>query len=543
MSMGDLPPRLKMISMMYLVLLALLAMNVSKEILNSFVIINDGLERTNEGFDIKNAYTMQQFGNKNALDPEKVRKYYLAARQVRDLSKELDAHIEVLKVKIIAGVEQISEDTAATRNLMQVAAKDNHDMPTHMLIGSDANSPINGEFTALELQRRLENFNTTIHDYISEVLPKTDVEGMDLAVKMEEVKEGDQMTPWIIGNFYHMPLASVITNMTRIQAEVKNIESEVLRTLYSKISADDFSFDKLKVAVRPVKGTYVTLGDTFKAEVLMAAISTTSDPKLDIGQITDSVDFVIENPDSTKVRYENGIATYFTVPTTPGEYEWGGVLRVQKPNGQLMNYPFTSTYTAAKPSLVVSPTKMNVFYRGLDNPVAVAVPGVTGDKLQVAVSNATVRKDGNEYIVNPGAGKECEIRVTAEINGSKTTFPPQVFRVKRVPPPTPEVLGKKGTVKMTPGQAKAIDFIVAKLDDFLFELRYKVTSFKMSVTVGGKSATYVSKDNRLTPEMKRTIAAMSGGQFAVFKEILAQKDGISGAQPEPLDGNIILEIQ
>jgi gliding motility-associated protein GldM len=528
---------------MYLVLLALLAMNVSKEILNSFVIINDGLERTNEGFDIKNAYTMQQFGNKNALDPEKVRKYYLAARQVRDLSKELDAHIEVLKVKIIAGVEQISEDTAATRNLMQVSAKDNHDMPTHMLIGSDANKPINGEFTALELQRRLENFNTTIHDYISEVLPTADVEGMDLAVKMEEVKEGDQMTPWIIGNFYHMPLASVITNMTRIQAEVKNIESEVLRTLYSKISADDFSFDKLKVAVRPVKGTYVTLGDTFKAEVLMAAISTTSDPKLDIGQITDSVDFVIENPDSTKVRYENGIATYFTVPTTPGEYEWGGVLRVQKPNGQLMNYPFTSTYTAAKPSLVISPTKMNVFYRGLDNPVAVAVPGVTGDKLQVAVSNAQVRRDGNEYIINPGKDKECKVTVTAEINGSKTTFPPQIFRVKRVPPPTPEVLGQKGTVKFSKGKAATIKFIVAKLDDFLFDLKYIVTSFKMSVTVGGKVSEFSSKNNQLTPQMLSTIKAMSPGQFAVFKEVQAKMVGGKSSAPVNLDGNIILEIK
>lgn len=529
--------------MMYLVLLALLAMNVSKEILNSFVIINDGLERTNEGFDIKNAYTMQQFGNKNALDPEKVRKYYLAARQVRDLSKELDAHIEVLKVKIIAGVEQISEDTAATRNLMQVAAKDNHDMPTHMLIGSDANNPINGEFTALELQRRLENFNTTIHDYISEVLPKADVEGMDLAVKMEEVKEGDQMTPWIIGNFYHMPLASVITNMTRIQAEVKNIESEVLRTLYSKISADDFSFDKLKVAVRPVKGTYVTLGDTFKAEVLMAAISTTSDPRLDIGEITDSVDFKIDNPDSSKVKYENGIATYFTVPTTPGEYEWGGVLRVQKPNGQLMNYPFTSTYTAAKPSLVISPTKMNVFYRGLDNPVAVAVPGVTGDKLQVAVSNAQVRRDGSEYIINPGKDKECKVTVTAEINGSKTTFPPQIFRVKRVPPPTPEVLGQKGTVKFSKGKAATIKFIVAKLDDFLFDLKYIVTSFKMSVTVGGKVSEFSSKNNQLTPQMLSTIKAMSPGQFAVFKEVQAKMVGGKSSAPVNLDGNIILEIK
>ena len=540
MSMGDLPPRQKMISMMYLVLLALLAMNVSKEILNSFVIINDGLERTNEGFEHKNAYTMAEFGKKAALDPEKVRKYYIAAKQVRDLSKEADEFIRDLKSTIISKVEQIPYEVADTIDLMMVASKDNHDVPTSLLIGPDANNPVNHEKSGVALMMRLDNFNKTIRQYITDVLPIEDVEGMDLEIKMDDMSEGDQTVTWLVGNFYHMPIASVITNMTRLQAEIKNVEAEVLRTLFSKISADDFTFDNLKIAVKPTNGTYITVGDSFKAEVLIAAYSTTSDPILDIGEITDSVGFKVDNPDSANVSYNNGIATYAVVPKSAGEYEWGGVLRVQKPNGDLISYPFSSVFTAAEPSLVVSPTKMNVFYRGLSNPISVAVPGVSSDKLSVSVSNAQSKKTKDGFDVLPGNGKECKVTVTAEVNGRKQAFPPKLFRVKPVPPPTPEVMGKKGSFNLNKAQLKGVQVVVAKLEDFLFDLKYLVTSFEMSVTVGGMRQDLKSPNNRLTSKMKSILSKMKPGQSVVFKKITAKR--FPNGKPELLNGSIIIDI-
>ena len=540
MSMGDLPPRQKMISMMYLVLLALLAMNVSKEILNSFVIINDGLERTNEGFEHKNAYTMAEFGKKAALDPEKVRKYYIAAKQVRDLSKEADEFIRDLKSTIISKVEQIPYEVADTLNLMMVASKDNHDVPTSLLIGPDANNPVNHEQSGVALMMRLDNFNKTIRQYITDVLPIEDVEGMDLEIRMDDMSEGDQTVTWLVGNFYHMPIASVITNMTRLQAEIKNVEAEVLRTLFSKISADDFTFDNLKIAVKPTNGTYITVGDSFKAEVLIAAYSTTSDPILDIGEITDSVGFKVDNPDSANVSYNNGIATYAVVPRSAGEFEWGGVLRVQKPNGDLISYPFSSVFTAAEPSLVVSPTKMNVFYRGLSNPISVAVPGVSSDKLSVSVSNAQSKKTKDGFDVLPGNGKECKVTVTAEVNGRKQAFPPKLFRVKPVPPPTPEVMGKKGSFNLNKAQLKGVQVVVAKLEDFLFDLKYLVTSFEMSVTVGGMRQDLKSPNNRLTSKMKSILSKMKPGQSVVFKKITAKR--FPNGKPELLNGSIIIDI-
>lgn len=541
MSMGDLPPRQKMISMMYLVLLALLAMNVSKEILNSFVIINEGLERTNGAFDQKNEYTMAEFGKKRALDAIKVGPYYNAAKQVRDLSKELDDYIHDIKVKIIAGVEQIDEDSAARMDLMHVSAKDNADFPTTLLIGHDETNPIQDDISAYQLESRIKNFNETIKTYISDVLPAKISEGLDLEIKLEKVKEGDKEVSWIIGNFYHTPIAAVVTNLSRIQAEIKNVEAEVLRTLFNQISADDFAFDNLKVAVLPTRGTYVTVGDSFRAEVLIAAYSSTSEPLLKVGNV-DTTDMSVSNADSTKIFYKNGIANYFDIPRTPGEYEWGGILYVTKPNGEKIPYQFSSKYTAAKPSLVVSPTKMNVFYRGLPNPIDVSVPGVPADKLTVTVTNGSIEKEAaGKFVVSPGKDRECMVNVTAEMNGTRTSFPGYEFRVKPVPPPTPSFLGEKGAFKMSKAKAASGKFVSATLDDFLFDLRYTVKSFKMTVSVSGKSQTMESRSNELTPKMKSLLGSMSSGQSVIIKEIIAQR--VPGGSPEPLNGNLIIEIQ
>lgn len=538
MSMGDLPPRLKMISMMYLVLLALLAMNVSKEILNSFVIINEGLQKTNDSFKSKNAFLYSQFDKQKLNDPLKVGPYWKAAQEVKELSESLDEHIKELKARLIAEVEQIPVEVADTISLMSVDAKDNHDVPTHILIGSDAKKPNDGDWSALELKSLIFEFNRSIKDK----LPPDLVDEVDVDITLDDVKEGDMTVPWEIGNFYHMPLASVITNLSRLQAEVKNVEADVIKSLYSKISADDFSFDTLAVKVIPLRGSYINVGDSFKAEVIVAAYSTTQDPRLLIGDY-DPETKRINNPDSTVgVKIKDGIATYSVVPRTPGEVEWGGVIKIKKPNGEEAPYPFTSTFMAAKPNLVVSPTKMNVFYRGLANPIDVSVPGVPAERLSVSVSNAEVRKTGSgQFEVAPGKDRECKVTVVAEMNGKKTTFPPMEFRVKPVPDPIPSYLGQKGSFKMTKGEAASGKFITASLDDFLFDLKYKVNSFEMTVTVGGKSQTLKSGNNQLTSQMTSIFKSIPPGQKIIIDNIVAER--VPGGKPSPIPGNLIIEIK
>ena len=161
--------------------------------------------------------------------------------------------------------------------------------------------------------------------------------------------------------------------------------------------------------------------------------------------------------------------------------------------------------------------------------------------LFLAISiNAQSKKTKDGFDVLPGNGKECKVTVTAEVNGRKQAFPPKLFRVKPVPPPTPEVMGKKGSFNLNKAQLKGVQVVVAKLEDFLFDLKYLVTSFEMSVTVGGMRQDLKSPNNRLTSKMKSILSKMKPGQSVVFKKITAKR--FPNGKPELLNGSIIIDI-
>jgi len=555
MSLGDLPPRQKMINIMYLVLLALLAMNVSKEILHSFVIINEGLEETTEHFEAKIAATYSRFEKLELDDPKKVTPFYNRAKQVRDDADAIAELLEEIKTKVKADADKITEEQAKETTLEHVENKDNQEVGTFVLVGSDKGvmwkeGTPQYEYSAPRLRKMITAFNSEV----AEVLPElTEDELSAVQIPLHDVLMHEETESWEIANFYHLPLAAVVTNLSRFQADVRNIEAEVLRRLMGQITADDFKFDKLEPKVIPLNGTYITVGDSFKAQVIVAAYSTTTDPKLEIAPVKDGViagldtiKNVLESFDTSNVSIQGGLATYSFVPKTPGDYEWGGLVKIKGPRGDYKPYRFTSSFKAAKPSLVVSPTKMNVFYKGLSNPVEISAAGMSPDDLSLTVSGCSVKavsKAEGKYEVKPSDNlKAKEVSVTVSAKGPNAPkFKPIKYRIKPVPPPTPTFMGKRGSFKMSKAQVGSGDFITASLDDFLFELKFRVTSFKMSVSAGGKTATYVSNNNRVTPAMKGVIKKMSKGQTIIFKEIVAQRS--DGGNKKALDGNLIIEIK
>ncbi len=556
MSLGDLPPRQKMINIMYLVLLALLAMNVSKEILHSFVIINEGLEETTEHFEDKISATYSRFEKLELDDPIKVTPFYNRAKQVRDDADAIAELLEEIKTKVKAEADKIPEDVAKETTLEHVHGKDNQEVGTYVLVGPNAPAALWPEsspeyaYSAPKLRGMMEKFNAEVE----EVLPELNEEELAAvqiplhSVMMHEVEE-----KWEIANFYHLPLAAVVTNLSRFQADVRNIEAEVLRRLMGQITADDFKFDKLEPKVIPLNGTYITVGDSFKAQVIVAAYSTTTQPVLEITDVKDgviqgfdSVNLTLDNPDTSNVTVQAGIATYSVVPRSAGDYEWGGVIKIKGPRGDYKPYAFTHSFKAAKPSLVVSPTAMNVFYKGLDNPVEISAAGMSPDDLNLSVANCSVSaksKAEGKYVVKPSdklKAKEVNVTVTAK-GANAPKFKPLKYRIKSVPPPTPEFLGKRGSFKMSKAQILSGDFITAKLDDFLFDLKFRVTEFKITVSAKGKSKTYNAKSNRITPEMKRVLKTMSPGQSIIVKDLVAKRSDAKLGQP--LDGNLIIEIK
>jgi gliding motility-associated protein GldM len=521
--------RQKMIGMMYLVLTALLAMNVSKDILDAFVVINEGLETTNKNFMAKNDVAYAQFESANANDPLKVGKFYTKAKRAKGLADELFLHIEELKKHLVAvtsgkqGVEEIEADSLFL--LKNVEMKDNYDIPTGTMIGSEPATPKDGEWTAVELKSKIDNFQQEMLFLIEDETERSAM-ALGLDTDGEYINGSGQSETWILANFYHLPLAAVVTNLSKIQADIRNAESDIVKALYRNVSADDFKFDTLAAKVIP-QSNYVLQGDSFRADVFVAAFSKTQKPRFRVNTNyssgNDSAELDFETLDSSNVRIADGMAKYTVSASSEGMKEWGGIIQIKGPDGSWRSYNVPKqTYTVAKPALVVSPTAMNVFYRGLDNPVEVSVPGVPTDALKVAMSNGSKSGSNGAFKVRPGNGQTVMISVSADINGKNTSFGKKEFRVKNVPDPKPYFGGKSGSDNIPRKNLLAAAGIIAKMENFEFDLRFEIISYQVSATVRGNVVEQACRGPALSGDAKKIIGELKSGQKLYLEKIKAK---------------------
>jgi gliding motility-associated protein GldM len=275
-----------------------------------------------------------------------------------------------------------------------------------------------------------------------------------------------------------------------MQNDVKNAEADIINTLYNKIDANTFKFDKLEARVNAASN-YVLIGDEYKAEIFVAGFSTTSNPQIWLGNY-DSLGNHLGGPiDSTSVIVQNGVGYYTASPTSEGTTEWGGIIRIKDPANPMAPpkvFPFKAEYKSAKPAVVVSPDKMNVFYVGVDNPVSISVPGVAPSDIRPSISGGTITGSNGKYIVRVKDGvSTAVVSVAANIKGVNKPMGKGIeFRVKRVPNPEAEFAGKTGTATITEAQLKGGTMVTAKLDNFPFDLKFPIKSYVVSMTVNGK---------------------------------------------------------
>ena len=532
MAGGKETPRQKMIGMMYLVLMAMLAMNVSKEVLDSFILIDNALDNTNKNYKNKIESSYNEFKRKNELDPAKVGSWYKKAEQVKAAANEMAKYTHDLRKQVIYFTQgSYASDFGELENvpdsMFQIAnfpAKDDYDKPTNLMIG-DPGTPKEGEWTALEFRGKLQAYV----DKLNSILGSEGQKSVKIPINFDGIKQPDGTTEtWENGNFYHIPIAAVATNLTRFEAEVRNAEADVLSYLLSKIGADDFSFDEINVKVLP-KSNYVVLGDSFKADVIVAAYSTTQPLELEVGSDIDtsgtSDTWSVKNPaPEDRIKTGAGVASYAFRPTSEGEVTWGGFVSMTKPNGQKVKYPFKSSFVAAKASAVVSATKMNVFYRGLENPLSVSVSGFAKDKIQINVSNGSSTGSNGEYMVKPGKGRECKVTVSVKTEGGGVKkMTEQTFRVKGLPKPEPYFANITGTGEVSTGKLKISKSVSARLDDFLFDgVKYSVTGFELVAYNKGKPVQLQAKGSKLSQPMQNLLKVQRKGNRVFIQNIFAK---------------------
>ncbi len=519
MAGGKMPPRQKMIGMMYLVLTALLAMNVSKEIINAFVVMNTGLENTNNNTKNKNSIVYSAFEASLQNDEKKTRPFYNAAQTVKKSTEEMVKYIDHLKAEIKMHAQPMTEVTADTFQLRKIDKLDDYDTPTHFMVGSD---PANVTGESKELKAKLINFKTIL---LSLLGPKDKAaiqasleKGLYTGESFNQSEEKNVSWEWY--NFYHLPLAAAIANLTKIQNDVRNSEGDVVNLLYKNVSAADFKFDTISAKVI-ASSNYVIQGEEYQADVFVAASSKTQNPVIILGDV-DTITGVIKGPaDSTSVKVVNGIGKYVTKDGKMGVNDWSGVIKVKAPDGSFKRYPFKSSYRLAPPSISVSPDKMNVFYLGVDNPVTISAAGFANDDIRPSASGASLSKSGKGYIVRPAAGaREASINVSATTKTGTKSLGSVKFRVKQIPTPLGMVAGKTGDDAMSKGELSLIGAVAAKLEGFDFDLPFPVISFDLT-TVGssGLLSTKSANGAILTADQKKMLSGAKGGQRFSFENM------------------------
>jgi gliding motility-associated protein GldM len=551
MSGGDLPPRQKMIGMMYLVLTALLAMNVSKSILDAFVNINTGIQSTGMTIDANNGFVYQQFDKARATGGANGKLWAEKSDKVKKMADDMYNHIAQLKAGLIAEVEKVPQEVADTLSLAAVLVKDNYDIPTQIMgIAEPPKSEaVAGKenMSGKKLREELNKYQAGLIGIFEDKDVKALITDKIKYLNTDEMPNADgKKEAWEIGLFYHVPLAAVITLLSKTQSDVRSAESEVISKLYERIDAGGVSFNKIAgMAVLPK--AYIMDGDSFAADIFTAAYDDRVDPEIYVySGATGGVDSAAWKNGETDIaklmkgsKGETwGVADWYEMKKEDisagkgkllikegiGVHNWGGLIKLNTKKGPKI-YPFASSFEVGKPSLAVSADKMNVFYIGVDNPVSVSAPMPT-----FTASAPGLSKSGKGYMMRPRKKGKVNIVVTGidDLTGEKVNLGKVEFRVKRIPDPKSYFGGKSGSYSLKKTALKNASTVQAKMDNFDFDIRVKVSSFVFSSTKAGVVQEFKVNGNKLDAKCKAAIGRAKRNQkFFIEKIKVKMPDGTS----------------
>lgn len=503
MSGGNCPetPRQKMIAMMYLVYLGMLALNVSGELLNAFVSMDEGFKQSRQTVERKNTDVYTQFDAAKSNNPRKVQAFWDEAQQIKTKSNRLVAYLDSLKYLIVRTVDG---PQATPEKYISI---DNQDIVPQLMITEKnraRSKALKDSITAYKklLISKLDPKSKPDSSYITSFNNMFDVSDIP------GEKEG--MKPWEDVKFEHVPLAASMALLSKMQGDVRSAEGDMISLLYTKIDKGSFKYThRLPVWIAP-KST-VLEGEPYKLELMMAAYDPTAQPKM-----------TINGAKVTDIKEGKG---YFEMRKGVGNYTWKGEILAPNADGSGFDpFPITGEFQVVKPSAVVSPVKMNVFYEGVVNPVAVSVPGVADKDITVSMTNVSSSKNGGIYSVKPrpgSAGKRSIVTVYAKVGDKKKVMGTSKFRIKRIPDPVPEVAGKSGG-KIPKNTLLAQSAVFAEMKDFDFDLKYNITQFTVSAVKKGFIVDEKSDSNKFTAGQKKLIKSLSRGARVSIEGIRAK---------------------
>lgn len=529
-------PRQKMIGMLYLVLTALLALNVSKDILDAFLVVNESMESTNEGFATKITSEYAKFESQYNLNPGKVEEHWINAQEVRKRSNELIDYIEDIKLEVVTNSEKVTREEAKSKFyrientpdpfnpgqmkekpflvLANVPTRDKFDGPTNVMIGQSKNGK------AYELAEKMTDYR----NFVLSVIGQQYKDKIGLVTDGTYRDASGTSQDWQYYNFYHTILAANVTILNKIIAEVQSTEFDAINRLYANISEKDFKFDNVSAKVIP-NSTYILKGQNYEAEVLVAAFDSKTQSEVKIVRGASSVND--GNIGGAQVfKSQNGVVKLQFAGQSEGPQRYAGIIEMLDPvTMEIARYPFSGDYIVAPPSLTVAPLKMNILYAGLKNPVSISSPGIPMDQITTSISKGRITKsnDGNWEVEVPAGERTTVISASANVDGKSLPLGSFEFRIKQVPNPVATIAGiTDGNVDKN--RLLAAGAIIPTLIDFDFsDYHFEIVSYQLITYRGTElQTTGTVRGNVFTDAVKNYINNASRGQRLYFERIQAK---------------------
>ena len=515
---NKLTPRQRMINLMYVVLMAMLALNVSSDVLNGFTIVDSGLTRSTDNATQQNEEIFQDLAVQMKKNPDKVGPWYERAAYVKLISDSLYAYAEELKIRMVREADGKNADVRNIKN------KEDLEAANYVML-----SPGIGEGHLL--YEAINNYREQVVGMIKDSTQHRIIsDNFDTSVPQTDLALGKN---WQQYNFENMPVAAAVTLLTKLQNDVRYAEGEILHGLIKNIDATDVRVNELSAYVIPTSQNVVR-GNRFGARIIMAAVDTTQRPNI---YINDKL-----------VETDNG---WYEVPcNSTGDFTLNGYLELNDGSGETVRREFSQKYTVVDPIATVSASMMNVLYAGYDNPIAISVPGVPNNKVsaRIANGNGTLRPAAGGFIAHPAkVGSDVVIAVSAEQNGRQQSMGEYTFRVRQLPDPTPfiEYTDDKGVTqryrgggtKLSKQALMSADGIIAAIDDGLLNIGFRVISFE-TVTFDnmGNAMPELSNGAQFSERQKNTFRRLTRGKRFYISSVKAVgPDGIERQLPSTLE--------
>lgn len=503
-----LSPRQKMINLMYIVLTAMLALNVSSDVLDGFTQVHDGLNRSNDNVGQRNDAIYRQLEDFATLNPDKGRQWLDRASEVRRSTDSLFQFVDSIKLLIVQKADGKNGDPN------NIISRDDLEAASVVML-----SP--GSRMGENLRLRINDYRDFVSSMMADTVKRA---GIRRALSTEDVLQKGTLTPktWEETQFDQKPVVAAVTLLTKLQNDIRFAEGEVLSNLLEQVDAGDVRVNELNAFVIP-SSRIIMRGGNYQANIVLAAVDTTQRPEIFIN--------------GKQLASDNGV---YTVPAnSTGTFDYKGYLQVLHGDGTTTRHDFSEQYTVIEPMATVSATMMNVLYAGIDNPISISVPGVPMNAISATMTNGTLTRSGDHWVAKPSTvGTNAKLTVTATIDGRQTNVANTEFRVRKLPDPTAYIAytdakgntdhykgGKpfpKSLLLQAPGLGAAID-------DGLLNTPFRVVSFETIIFDSmGNAMPEVSDGAQFSQRQKQAFQRLGRGKRFFISRIKAVgPDGIT----------------